>query len=442
MATTTTSSAAGPSAPDGPPRSDGLPTLPKAPTGIRGLDEVTGGGLPRGRPTLVCGPAGSGKTLLAMEFLVRGITQFGEPGVFMAFEETRDDLVANVASLGFDLPQLEARRHARASITSTSSPPSCVEAGDWDLEGLFIRLGAAIDAVGAKRVVIDTIETLFGAFTDTATLRSELQRLFVWLKARGVTAVITGERGDGTLTRHGIEEYVSDCVIVLDHLVTEETVDPAAARPQVSRLAARDQPVPVPDRRARHLRAADHLARSAARGVQRAGVHGRGPSRRDARRCGPYRGSSVLVSGTAGTGKSTLAAQFCDAACRAGRAGDLLRLRGVPGPDHPQHVLGGHGPATRGSRRACCSSGACARACSASRRTCWRCRTWSTSSIPSVVVHGPDLGPGRHRHRSRDVSAMLTRQVDFLKARGVTALFTSLASDDGSRPRPISSSPR
>ncbi len=196
--------------------------LPKAPTGISGLDEVTGGGLPRGRPTLVCGPAGCGKTLLATEFLFRGITQFGEAGVFVAFEETADDLVANVASLGFDLAKAEAE--GMLVIDHISVSRGEMEAtGDWDLDGLFLRLGAAIDAVGAKRVVIDTIETLFGAFSNTAILRSELQRLFGWLKERGITAVITGERGDGTLTRYGIEEYVSDCVIVLDHRVNEQT---------------------------------------------------------------------------------------------------------------------------------------------------------------------------------------------------------------------------
>jgi circadian clock protein KaiC len=199
-----------------------LHALPKAPTGIKGLDEVTSGGLPRGRPTLVCGPAGSGKTLMAMEFLVRGITQFDEPGVFLAFEETREDLVANVASLGFYLDAFEADGLLKLDHVNVITP-ELVEAGDWDLEGLFIRLGVAIDAVGARRVVIDTIETLFGAFTDTARLRAELQRLFAWLKGRGVTALITGERGEGLLTRHGIEEYVSDCVIVLDHLVQEGT---------------------------------------------------------------------------------------------------------------------------------------------------------------------------------------------------------------------------
>ena len=195
--------------------------LQKTPTGISGLDEVSGGGLPRGRPTLVCGPAGCGKTLLAMEFLVRGITQFDE-GVFVAFEESAEDLIANVASLGFDLRQLEADGRLVIDHVEVLREEQA-EAGEWDLDGLFLRLGAAIDSVGAKRIVIDTIETLFGAFSNVAVLRSELRRLFSWLKDREVTAVVTGERGDGSLTRYGIEEYVSDCVIVLDHRVTEQT---------------------------------------------------------------------------------------------------------------------------------------------------------------------------------------------------------------------------
>ena len=195
---------------------------PKAPTGIAGLDEVTGGGLPRGRPTLVCGPAGCGKTLLGMEFLVRGITDFGEPGVFVAFEETTEDLAENVASLGFDLARLQADGMLMLDHVNLAAA-EMDESGEWDLDALFIRLGSAIDQIGAKRLVLDTIENLFGAFSDTATLRAELRRLLGWLKARGITTVITGERGEGTLTRHGIEEYVSDCVIVLDHRVTEQT---------------------------------------------------------------------------------------------------------------------------------------------------------------------------------------------------------------------------
>jgi circadian clock protein KaiC len=194
--------------------------LEKTPTGIPGLDEVTGGGLPKGRPTLVCGTAGCGKTLLAMEFLVRGATQLNEPGVFMCFEENEAELTKNVASLGFDLQALSARKkialdHVRVERSEIE------ETGEYDLQGLFIRLGHAIDTIGAKRVVLDTIEALFAGLPNEAILRAELRRLFRWLKDKGVTAIITGERGDGsTLTRHGLEEYVADCVIVLDHRVT------------------------------------------------------------------------------------------------------------------------------------------------------------------------------------------------------------------------------
>src|SRR5688572_17446162 len=294
-----------------------LAALPKAPTGISGLDDVTAGGLPRGRPTLICGPAGCGKTLLAMEFLVRGITEFGEPGVFVAFEESASDLTANVASLGFDLAQLESEGRLVIDHVNVLGG-ELEEAGDWDLEGLFLRLGATIDAIGAKRVVIDTIETLFGAFSNTAVIRSELRRLFVWLKDRGVTAVITGERGEGTLTRYGIEEYVSDCVIVLDHRVTEQT---STRRLRILKYrgslhGTNEYPfligesgmsvLPVTSPALRHGVSLERVPT----GVPRLdAMLGDG---------GLYKGSAVLVSGTAGTGKSTLAAQFCDATCSRG----------------------------------------------------------------------------------------------------------------------------
>src|SRR5512142_871117 len=197
-----------------------LPThLAKCPTGIQGLDEITGGGVPRGRPTLVCGGAGCGKTLLAVEFLVRGAVQFDEPGVFVSFEETEAELKANVASLGFDLAGLVRRKKIvldhvyieRSEITET---------GEYDLDGLFVRLNLAIDSIGAKRVVLDTVEALFAGLPNEAILRAELRRLFRWLKKKGMTAIVTGERGtDSTLTRHGLEEYVADCVIVLDHRI-------------------------------------------------------------------------------------------------------------------------------------------------------------------------------------------------------------------------------
>src|SRR5262245_25657284 len=196
-------------------------SLPKAPSGIHGLDEITSGGLPRGRPTLVCGGPGCGKTLLAAEFLIRGATDHGEPGAFISFEESGEELAQNVRSLGFDLDALIAAKkialdHVRVERSEIE------EVGEYDLEGLFLRLGLAIDSVGAKRVVLDTIESLFSGFSNQALLRSELRRLFRFLKDKGVTAVITGERGEGALTRQGLEEYVSDCVILLDHRVNEQ----------------------------------------------------------------------------------------------------------------------------------------------------------------------------------------------------------------------------
>src|SRR5579871_4652162 len=195
--------------------------LPKAPTGIEGLDEITRGGFPRGRPTLVCGSAGAGKTLLAMEFLVRGATEFNEPGIFMAFEETAAELTQNVRSLGFDLDELAKEKKLAIDFVQIERS-EIDETGDYDLEGLFIRLGAAIDGIGAKRVVLDTIENLFAGLKNQGILRAELRRLFRWLKDKGVSAVITAERGEGTLTRHGLEEYVSDCVILLDHRIKDQ----------------------------------------------------------------------------------------------------------------------------------------------------------------------------------------------------------------------------
>ncbi len=195
--------------------------IAKSRSGIEGLDDITGGGLPTGRPTLVCGSAGCGKTLLAMQFLVNGAARFGEPGVFMAFEETEPELYENTRSLGIDLARLKRQRkvvvdHVRVERSEID------ETGEFDLEGLFVRLGHAIDSIGARRVVIDTVESLFSGFDNAAILRAELRRLFRWLKDRGVTTVITGERGEGQLTRQGLEEYVSDCVILLDHRVDNQ----------------------------------------------------------------------------------------------------------------------------------------------------------------------------------------------------------------------------
>jgi circadian clock protein KaiC len=401
-------------------------SLPKTPTGITGLDEVTDGGLPRGRPTLVCGPAGCGKTLMGLEFLVRGITEYDEPGVFLAFEETREDLIANVASLGFDLAQLEA--DGKLKLDHVALEPSEIEqSGTWDLEGLFVRLGAAIDQVGAQRVVIDTVENLFGAFKDKVTLRAELRRLFRWLKDRGVTAVITGERGDGTLTRYGIEEYVSDCVIVLDHRVSEET---STRRLRVLKYrgslhGTNEYPfligkggvsvVPITSLGLEHDASGETLSMGVSRIDEMLG--GRGV----------LRGSSILVSGTAGTGKSTVAAKFCDAACRRGERAlyfafeeseaQIVRNMGSVGMDLGQWV-------ERGLLRFKCVRpsllGLEAHLSSMQELV--------TEFEPSVVVIDP-ISDLLTAGASRDVSAMLTRQVDFLKVRGVTALFTSLDQD-------------
>ncbi|MDW7681943.1 MAG: ATPase domain-containing protein, partial [bacterium] len=196
--------------------------LPKSPTSIQGLDEITGGGLPKGRPTLVCGGAGCGKTLFAMEFLVRGAMQHNEPGVFISFEETEQELTANVASLGFDLDDLIA--HKKVWLEHIHVERSEIDqSGEYDLEGLFIRIHNAIESIGAKRVVLDTIESLFSALPNPTIVRTEIRRLLGWLKKKGVTAIITGERGDGTLTRQGLEEYISDCVILLDHRVSDQS---------------------------------------------------------------------------------------------------------------------------------------------------------------------------------------------------------------------------
>ncbi|MCU1360707.1 MAG: circadian clock protein KaiC [Ilumatobacteraceae bacterium] len=400
-----------------------LAELPKAPTGISGLDEVTGGGLPRGRPTLICGPAGCGKTLLAMEFLVRGITLFNEPGVFVAFEETADDLIANVASLGFDLARYEADRKFVIEHINVASAEVEVT-GDWDLEGLFLRLGAAIDLVGAKRVVIDTIETMFGAFSNTAILRAELRRLFNWLKDRGVTAVITGERGDGTLTRHGIEEYVSDCVIVLDHRVTEQT---STRRLRILKYrgslhGTNEYPfligesgmsvLPITAVGLRHTVSTERVSTGLPRLDSMLGGEGF------------YRGSTVLVSGTAGTGKSTLAAQFCDAACRRGERAmyfafdeseaEIVRNMTSVGIDLRQWADAGL------LQFRCFRPGLLGL-----ESHLFAMQKYVGEFHPSVVAMDPIsdlLGIGT----ALDVSAMLTRQVDFLKSKGVTALFTSL----------------
>jgi circadian clock protein KaiC len=298
-------------------RAEPARALPKAPTGIEGLDEITAGGLPKGRPTLVCGGPGCGKTLLATEFLVRGAMQFGEPGAFISFEETGEELAQNVRSLGFDLDALVADKKLAIDHVHVERA-EIEETGEWDLDGLFVRLAYAIDSVGAKRIVLDTIESLFGGFTNEATLRAELRRLFRWLKDKGVTAVITGERGERSYTRQGLEEYVSDCVILLDHRVTEQvsTRRIRIVKYRGSIHGTNEYPflidetgfsvLPLSGLQLDHD-VSDERVSSGVPGLD-AMLDGKGY----------FRGSSILVSGTAGTGKTSLAAHFAREVARRG----------------------------------------------------------------------------------------------------------------------------
>jgi len=297
-----------------------LKGLQKDRTGIPGFDEITGGGLPEGRPTLVCGSAGAGKTLFAMEFLVRGAMVFNEPGVFMSFEETDEELATNVASLGFDLTQLQAQKKLLLDYVFIERS-EIEETGEYDLEGLFLRLGFAIDAIGAKRVVLDTLEALFSALPNEAIIRAELRRLFRWLKDKGVTAVITCERGEGTLTRYGLEEYVADCVILLDHRVQNQV---STRRMRIVKYrgtshGTNEYPFLI-DEKGFSVLPITSVGLSHDASTERISS---GVPRLDTMLDGKgfYRGSSILVSGRAGTGKSTLAAHFVSAACARGERG-------------------------------------------------------------------------------------------------------------------------
>ncbi|MGB2868595.1 MAG: circadian clock protein KaiC [Bacteroidota bacterium] len=294
-----------------------LPKLLRSPTGIQGLDEITLGGLPSGRSTLVCGSAGSGKTLLATEFLVRGAMQYDEPGVFVSFEENAEDLTTNVASLGFDLQDLALRKKIILDHIEINRS-EFEETGEYDLEGLFVRLGDEIDSIKAKRVVLDTIEVLFSTFSNSSILRSELQRLFRWLKDKGITAVVTAERGEGTLTRNGLEEYISDCVILLDHRIKGQL---STRRIRIIKFRGSvhggdEYPFlvgkegisifPITSLELEQRVSTERI--SSGIPALDALLEGKGY----------FRGSTVLISGTAGTGKTSLAAHAAAAACQRG----------------------------------------------------------------------------------------------------------------------------
>jgi len=397
--------------------------LPRCPTGIQGLDEITGGGLPRGRPTLVCGGAGCGKTLLAAEFLVRGAVQFGEPGVLMAFEETEAELKANVASLGFDLGGLVRRKKIVLDYVHIERS-EVQESGEYDLEGLFVRLNHAIDSIGAKRVVLDSLEALFASLPNEAILRAELRRLFRWLKDKGVTAVITAERGREQLTRHGLEEYVSDCVILLDHRVNEQiaTRHLRVVKYRGALHGTNEFPfligdegisvLPITSLGLNHKISVERIAT----GIPRldAMLGGRGF----------FRGSSILLTGTPGTGKTIVAANFAQAACRRGERTLFFSFEESPNQIiRNMHSIGLRLEplVKRGLLRF-----------HAARPSLYGLEMHLATMFkeiaafqPHVVIVDPitslmDAGT------ASECRAMVTRLVDYLKAGQVTTLFTSL----------------
>ncbi|HEX2749458.1 MAG TPA: circadian clock protein KaiC [Verrucomicrobiales bacterium] len=402
------------------------PSLLKTPTGVRGLDEITGGGLPTGRPTLVCGGAGCGKTLLAMEFLVRGALEFNEPGVFMAFEETAEELAQNVRSLGFDLKGLIKQKKIAVDFVRVERS-EIDETGEYDLEGLFVRLGHAIDSIGAKRVVIDTIETLFSGLSNTAILRSELRRLFRWLKDKGITAVITGERGEGQMTRQGLEEYVSDCVILLDNRVIDQV---STRRLRIVKYrgtthGTNEYPflidengisvLPITSLGLNHIASNERISS----GVPRLDTMLAG--------AGYYRASTVLVTGTAGTGKTSVAAHFARSVCERGERclyfafeespSQLMRNMRSIGVDLQPSV-------DKGLLRFHASRSSVV----GLESHLVKFHRLITEFKAQAVVFDP-IDNLLHAGPAQDVSSVITRLLDFLKSSGITTLLTNLSSE-------------
>jgi circadian clock protein KaiC len=399
-----------------------LPKLEKALTGIIGFDQITHGGLPKGRPTIVCGGPGCGKTMFAMEFLVRGATEFNEPGVLMTFEETGDEMTKNVASLGFDLKSLAARKKIRMDYVKIE-PAEIQETGAYDLEGLFVRLQYAVDSIGAKRVVLDTLEAVFSGFNNTGVLRAEIRRLFRWLKDRGLTTVVTAERGDGPLTRYGLEEYVSDCVIFLDHRVNEQV---STRRMRIIKYRGTshggdEYPFLIDERGFSVLPSTsmrlDHNVSSQriSSGVPDLDNMLEGK--------GFYKGTSILVSGTAGSGKSSLGASFADRSCLDGRKTLYVAFEESPlqavrnmrsiGINLERHIKKGilQFQAWRPTQ-------------SGLEMHLLRIHKLIEDFDPQVVVIDPvsNLMMGN----LHEVHSMLMRMIDFLKTRQITAMLTSL----------------
>ena len=399
-----------------------LTALEKARSGIRGLDDITGGGLPKGRTTIVCGGPGCGKTMLGIEFLVRGALEFNEPGVLMAFEETPDEMATNVASLGFDLEDLAAKKKLFLDYVFVES--EIQDTGDFDLEGLFIRLQNAVNEVGAKRVMLDTVEALFSTFSNSRILRAEFRRLFRWLKERGLTTVITAEKGDGTLTRYGLEEYVSDCVILLDHRVKDQI---SARRMRIvkyrgTKHGADEYPflideqgmsvLPLTSLKLHHAASSERVSS----GVPALDEMLEGE--------GYFRGSSVLLSGTAGSGKTTLAAYFADATCRRGErclyigleesAGQNMRNMKSVGIDFEPWIAKGlfFHEAWRPTQFGL-------------EMHLLRIHKLVEKVKPTTVIVDP-ITNFVSNSSGQEVESMLMRLMDFFKGAGITALLVSL----------------
>ena len=402
------------------------PVLPKAPTGIRGLDEITRGGLPRGRSTLVTGGTGSGKTLLGLHFLVAGAREHGEPGVLVTFEESAEKVSANVASLGFDLDALQ-RDQLLVVHAFRVDPAELVETGEFDLEPLFLLLGDTIERIGAKRVVLDTIELLFSAFQDQAIVRAELGRLFRWLEDRAVAAIVTGERGDSGLTRHGIEEYVSDCVIVLDHRIHEEI---STRRLRVLKyrgsahetneypflISARGFVVlPItsvaldygaPDERiSTGLARLDHMLGG-----------------------GLFRGSTLMVSGTAGTGKTSLGAHVLNSACERGEHALMVLLE--ESPDQVLRNMRSLGLDLRPWVETGLLRIWAARPSAFGLETHLAILAELIEEEKPAVTMLDGIASLSHGILTPEVTSIVARQVDLLKSRGITSVITALGQEE------------
>ncbi|MGB7027864.1 MAG: circadian clock protein KaiC [Candidatus Acidiferrum sp.] len=399
--------------------------LEKTPTGIPGFDEISEGGLPKGRTTIVCGSAGCGKTMFGIEFLVRGALQYDEPGVLMAFEETPQDIARNVASLGFDIQDLAEKKKLFLDYISVE-PHEIQESGDYDLEGLFIRLQSAVDAVGAKRVMFDTLEALFSGFSNPGILRAEFRRLFRWLKDRGLTTVITAERGGGTLTRHGLEEYVSDCVILLDHRIKDQI---SARRLRIvkyrgTKHGADEYPflidergmsiLPLTSLQLQHTVSSERISS----GVPDLDEMLEGK--------GYYRGSSVLVTGTAGSGKTTLAASFVDAACRRGER--CLFIDFEESRDQVARNMNSVGiDLDQWTKKGLLTHEAWRPTQFGIEMHLLRIHKFIEKVKPQCVVIDP-ITNLLNGSSDTEVYSMLMRLMDFLKVSGITALFVSLTS--------------